>query len=236
MTFKKLFNSSKPIIGMIHTGTTDGYSMLELAQREIEMYLRYGISPLIENFFGSAEDCEAVLKWMRQVHPDAVYGLNILGNYKKAFALAAKYGARFIQIDSVCGHLEPKADAKYAAELAQCRADVDVVLLGGVRFKYQPIRSGRSLQGDLLLGIERCDAIVCTGEGTGMPTSMGKVDAFREVLGDFPIIVGAGVTLDSLTETLHKADGAIVGSWLKFDHNANNPVNEELVKQFRQKM
>ena len=52
------------------------------------------------------------------------------------------------------------------------------MLLGGVRFKYQPVHSGRTLEEDLRIGMERCDAIVCTGEGTGIPTPLGKVEEF----------------------------------------------------------
>lgn len=132
---------------------------------------------------------------------------------------------------SVCGHLEPEDDMLYAEQLAATRSKADVVLLGGVRFKYQAVRSGRSLEEDLRLVAGRCDAIVCTGEGTGVPTPFGKVEEFREVLDDFPIIVGAGVTLDTAAETFRLADGAIVGSWFKYGHHATYPVNNEFVQQ-----
>ena len=49
---------------------------------------------------------------------------------------------------------------------------------------------------------------------------------------DFPVIVGAGVTLEAARETMCKSDGMIVGSWFKFDHKAQNMVNETYVKAF----
>lgn len=107
MEFDKMFGR-KPVFGMIHTNQTGDAPMLELAKTEIGIYLRHGIYPLIENYFGSADDCEEVLTWIRKEHPDAIYGVNILGDYTSAFELAGKYGAKFIQIDSVCGHLAPK--------------------------------------------------------------------------------------------------------------------------------
>lgn len=231
MRYVELFKGQKPLIGMIHTNRTDGCTTLELAQKEIEVYFRYGIYPLIENYFGSTEDCEDILAWMQKEHPDAIYGVNILGNYTEAFHLAKEYGASFIQIDSVCGHLKPKDDEKYAEQLSQLRKDSDVVLLGGVRFKYQPVLSGRSQEEDLKLGAERCDAIVCTGGGTGQPTPFDKVREFKSVLNDFPVIVGAGVTIDTIGETYRVADGAIVGSWFKEKHRDYFNVNEEYVKQ-----
>ena len=235
MKFTELFQNQKPLMGMIHTNCTSTCTTLELAKKEVEIYLRYGIYPLIENYFGSSLDCEEVLAWMQKKYPDTIYGVNILGDYSKAFGLAKQYGAKIIQIDSVCGHLKPKDDNVYADRLAQIRQEVDVVLLGGVRFKYQAVRSGRSLEEDLKLGMERCDAIVCTGEGTGLPTPFGKVKEFKAVLDDFPIIVGAGVTLDTIQETFRLSDGAIVGSWFKDGHSDTGNVNEVYVSQMMER-
>ncbi len=231
MKFSELFENEKPLIGMIHCNYSQDYSVLDLAKREIDIFLKYGIHPLIENYFGTAEDCETVLAWMHEEHPDAIYGVNILGDYHEAFRLAKKYGASFVQIDSVCGHLAPKDDEKYAKQLSKLRKDVDVVLLGGVRFKYQIVRSGRSLEEDLKLGMERCDAIVCTGEGTGIPTPFGKVEEFKSIVKDFPVIVGAGVTMNTIEETLRLSDGAIVGSWFKDTHCETGNIKEEYVSQ-----
>ncbi len=236
MKYEALFKGRKPLIGMIHTGCMQGEDMLETAKREIEIYLKNGMYPLIENYFGTSADCEKVLAWLQEYYPKAVYGVNILGDAEEAFLLARTYGARFIQIDSVCGHLETDRDEEYAEELKMLRKKCDVVLLGGVRFKYQPICSGRSLKEDLLLGMERCDAIVCTGEGTGIPTPIGKVQEFKSVLNDFPVIVGAGVTIDTVEETFRLADGAIVGSWVKDNHDAYNPVNEQYVELMSRKI
>ena len=235
MKFTELFQNQKPLIGMIHTNHSHKYNVLDLAKKEIDIYLKYGIHPLIENYFGSVRECEKVLAWMQNEHPDAIYGVNILGDYYEAFRLAKQYGAKFIQIDSVCGHLRPKEDEVYAKRLGQLRQETDVVLLGGVRFKYQMVRSGRSLEEDLKLGAERCDAIVCTGEGTGIPTPMGKVQEFKAILGDFPVIVGAGVTLDTIQDTFRLSDGAIVGSWFKDGHCDTGDVNEDYVSQMKER-
>lgn len=61
MKFETLFEDRKPLIGMIHTDSTEEYTTLELARKEIEIYQRYGVYPLIENYSGLAEDCEDVL-------------------------------------------------------------------------------------------------------------------------------------------------------------------------------
>lgn len=234
MEFEKVFGkNSKPVFGMIHTGHTIEMNMLELAKEEIEIYLRHGIYPLIENLFGSADDCEEVLRWMHSTHPDTIYGVNILEDYTLAFELAEKYGAKFIQIDSVCGHLIPEEDEEYAEHISYLRKLYpDIMLLGGVRFKYLVVESGRSVEEDLLLGKERCDAIVCTGTKTGLQTPREKVRNFTKVIGETPVVVGAGVTSFTARETAAVADGAIVGSWLKEGHQVTGTVNETYVEDF----
>ena len=236
MKYQELFGTCKPVFGMLHLKGDGVVSMLERAKQEIQAYLDAGVDALlVENYFGSADDCETVLAYLQKEYQDSVYGVNILGDYATAFELAAKYGAKFIQIDSVCGHLRPMQDERFAQKLKAAREKADVVLLGGVRFKYQPINSGRTLEEDLMLGAQRCDAIVVTGAGTGMETPVQKVEQFRAILGDFPLVVGAGVTLDTVEDTFRCGDGAIVGSWFKVNHDAHGDVCEEYVKSFMDK-
>lgn len=233
MKFNDLFGSRKPVMAMLHLKSDARMSMLERAQAEARCYLENGVEALlVENYFGSADDCETVLAWLQREYPHVIYGVNILGDFERAFELADKYNARFIQIDSVCGHLKPGSDAIYEQKLNALRRTSDAAVLGGVRFKYQPIRSGRTVEEDLAFGVRRCDAIVVTGAGTGMTTPIQKVIEFRQVLGDFPLIMGAGVTPDTLDETFRYCDGAIVGSYMKDGHRDVGDVNAGYVKEF----
>lgn len=77
-----------------------------------------------------------------------------------------------------------------------------------------------------------CDAIVCTGLGTGIITPIEKVTDFKEHIGNFPVIVGSGVTQESAKHTIEFADGAIVGSWFKCMHKDYIMVNEKYVQDF----
>ena len=84
MTFKEVFKGRKPVIGMIHTNSDCETSMLDLAKKEIGIYLKYGVVPLIENYFGSAHDCAEVLEWMPSTHPEMINGVNIFGDKELA--------------------------------------------------------------------------------------------------------------------------------------------------------
>ena len=71
-----------------------------------------------------------------------------------------------------------------------------------------------------------------TGEGTGISTDLEKIKTFRTILGDFPLIVGAGMTADTAQEQLTYSDGAIVGSYFKESGITDNPVDEKRVQDF----
>lgn len=227
----KLDYSQKPLIAMLHL--KGGSDMLDIMIREANVYYENGIDAVLaENYFGSAEDCERALAWLAKNFPDRLYGVNVLGDYHKAFELAKEYGAAFVQIDSVCGHLPPKMDISFANELTEAEENRTFDVLGGLRFKYQPVRSGRTLAEDAELAKMRCDAVVTTGDGTGYDTPTEKLMEFRSVLSDFPLIVGAGVTAGTVAEKLKYSDGVIVGSWLKDYHEDIGDVNEDHVKRF----
>ena len=232
-TLKEVFGVDKPIIGMIHLSGFGRDEVMEIARREIEIMYRIGVNAvLVENYFGDETDVENALKYLQDNYPDKVYGVNVLGDPDVAFDLARKYGAKFVQIDSVCGHALPQHDSELAKYLERLRGERDIFLLGGVRFKYTQHLSGRSLEEDLKLGMARCDAIVVTGSGTGISTDLEKIKTFRSILDDFPLIVGAGMTAETAQEQLVFSDGAIVGSYFKEFGETEYPVDEERVKEF----
>ncbi len=110
----------------------------------------------------------------------------------------------------------------------------NVSVLGGVWPKYYRPVEGSDLKEDLTKAKMLCDAIVVTGSGTGMETPIDKIKTFREIVSDFPLIIGAGVTSDNI-ENLEVADGAIIGSYFK-NGNTTSKVDRELVKLFMNKL
>ena len=232
-SFYNAFKCEKPIIGMLHLKGSGKADIIENAVYEAELMIKNGVNALLtENYFGSAEDVENVLKVLQNDFKNIAYGVNILGDFAEAFRLADKYGAGFIQVDSICGHLTPEQEELYLSFIDELRNNSNAILLGGVRFKYQPVKSGRSLSEDLAIGKQHCDAIVVTGEGTGINTDIEKIKEFRRELGEFPLIVGAGMTDETVKEQLESSDGGIVGSFFKYDGDAYNYMDEGRIKKF----
>ncbi len=226
----KLDFSRKPVIAMLHLKGAGDEDIIEKLKTETEIYFRNGVDAvLVENYFGSIRHCEMALMYLSENYPDNYYGVSILGDYEKSFELAKRYKADFVQIDSVCGHLPPFDDADYARQLIRRSQGRAFQILGGLRFKYQPICSGRSLLEDAEEAVKRCDAVVTTGTATGRECPTDKLIEFRKVLGDYPLIVGAGVTAENVSEKLEYADGIIVGSYLKDFHQDYGDVCEDYV-------
>lgn len=218
--FSGAFEVPKPILGMLHLGGATAPDRLSQALEEARIMAGDGIDGLVvENYFGDADDVERVLDRLLGLNLGPRIGVNVLRNNDRAFALAHGYPVAFIQIDSVCGHLPPDQDESFARGLATNRAAVSAILFGGVRFKYQPVLSGRSEDEDVRLGATRCDALVVTSDATGQETDSAKVRRFRAATaGRTPLLIGAGMTEANVGTKLALADGAIVGSWFKEDH------------------
>lgn len=222
------FPGAIPVFAMLHHKGDDPADIQTRTRREIDVLWSAGVDAVIvENYFGGVDDVIATCEYLRAERPEVAFGINVLKDDAEAFRIAREYGARFVQLDSVAGHLAPAEDADFADWLAAERAASDLLVLGGVRFKYQPVNSGRSLEEDLLLGVERSDAIVVTGEGTAITTPHDKTREFRRVVGaDFPLVIGAGVTPSSAAADLADADALVVGSALKDTYADTGDVDE----------
>ena len=233
MNFADVFQKSKPVIGMLHLGGETPSEVVDIAKREAEIMYEAGVAAvLVENYFGDRIDVENTLKMLQKEFSGCVYGVNILGSFTKSYDLALAYGAKFMQVDSICGHLPPEEEPAFVQMIEENRKKGELFVLGGVRFKYQPVLSRRPLPRDLEHGRRLCDAIVVTGDATGMDTGMGKISEFRRLLGDFPLIVGAGLTAETCVEQLSVADGGIVGTYFKENGVTKRPMDPVRVNEF----
>ena len=231
--FLELFAHKKPIMAMLHLKGDSPEQRLERAIVEADIYAACGVDAIIvEDYYGDAADVERVLAYLSRQRPEYVLGVNVLDNFATSYELAAQYGAKFMQVDSICGHLAPADEPAYYAMIDGYRRNGRVAVIGGVRFKYQPYLSGRSLAEDLAIGMQHCDAIAVTGSGTGVDTDTAKISEFRSIIGSFPLVVGAGMTKALVAEKLAIADAAIVGSTFKDTRKDSGEVSAIHVMEF----
>ena len=197
--FLDLFNTKKPVIGMIHLKGNNDEEVFGIAKKEIDDYYNNGVDAVIvENYFGTYHNMPPVLEYLQDNFKDHIYGVNCLYMNTMTFELAIKYSG---------------------------------AVIGGVRFKHCPYLSGRTLEEDLKIAMTRCDAIAVSQDETGQETSMDKIQEFRNIIGDFPLIVGAGMTAENCKKQFAVADGGIVGSYFKDTYEATGIVDPEHVKK-----
>mgnify|MGYP003752265467 CR=1 FL=1 len=222
-----LFGAQKPVIGMIHLAHRCEGDMVGDALKEMQIYEDEGVSgAIVEDYpyFVNGRHCRAspkeicnVMSAINEADFDVVVGVNCLQNPRLSAAVSRSYGGKFVQYDSVQG------DGFDLEALGQ-------FVLGGVGFKYQPV-SGNSAEYDLAEGMKRCDAVVTTGDGTGIATPMSRLTEYKDILGDFPLIVGAGVNPDNAYIQSKVVDGAIVGSCFKWGGDTRKMVDRGLVRE-----
>ncbi len=91
----------------------------------------------MEDYFGTYGDMRRALEYIREAKSEIVYGVNCLNIDAMGFELAQEFGAAFVQLDSVVGHVKPRDEEALEAFLDLYRGRYDGCVLGGVRFKYQ---------------------------------------------------------------------------------------------------
>lgn len=230
--FLSLFQNEKPIIGMIHLKGKDDEDVFERAKKEIAIYIEHGVDGIIlETYFGNYYQLERILEYVEKSNLPVVYGVNCLNVDHLGFHLANKYHAQFVQIDSVVGHVKERDEPSLHEFFKIERENSDACLIGGVRFKYQPVLSSHTVEEDLKTAMTRCDGICVTGEATGENTSIEKIKQFKDTVGNFPVIVAAGITKETLEEQMSIADAAIIGSYFKDTRIDTGDVCAEHVKE-----
>jgi membrane complex biogenesis BtpA family protein len=75
------------------------------------------------------------------------------------------------------------------------------------------------------------DGLIVSGPATGEVTPVGDVKRVRSAVPDVPLLVGSGVTPESVAELLSVADGVIVGTSLKRDGDVRAPVDPARVRR-----
>ena len=65
----------------------DVQEAIDQARKELDIYLRQGAYPLVEDHFGSVHECETVLSWLHKERPGAIYVVIILSDGREALLL-----------------------------------------------------------------------------------------------------------------------------------------------------
>jgi len=169
-------------------------------------------------------------------------GVNLLRNSGlEAYSVAVAAGAGFVRVNGLVevlasdsGLLEPEAPRLAPARLAhpgvRVLADVACKHAASLSLAALTLQAGLDPRGALALlareAVERggADAVIVTGLRTGEPPDPRDLEAVRGAV-EAPVLVGSGLTPENAGALLARADGAIVGSYVRRGGRAGAPLD-----------
>lgn len=167
-------------------------------------------------------------------------GINVLANAAiPSLAIAKACEAKFIRVNQFAnayvaneGFMQGDAGRimRYRAKLDA--RDVAIFADSHVKHGSHSIMADRSIT-ELTrdLAFFDADAVIATGQRTGDGATLGELQEI-ETAANLPVLVGSGVTPDTIGPIMAHARGVIIGSWLKVEGVMENPVEPTKVAQF----
>jgi membrane complex biogenesis BtpA family protein len=249
---------SRTLIGMVHLAPLPGSprwqgSMAEVidgALSDARALVEGGIGVLLVENFGDVPfapgrvESSAVAALsvaaaaLRAAFPAAPLGVNVLRNdARSALAVACATGAAFIRANVHAGAVVAdqgllQSDAH--ATLRERRLlGANVAIFADVQTKHAAPLAPTDVEHEARDLVQRAlaDALIVTGRATGEAAALADVKRVRDAVPEVPVVVGSGVSAESIADVLAVADGVIVGTWLKRDGRVGNPVDPSRVRR-----
>ena len=251
-----LFGVDKPIIGMVHLPPLPGSPnyqggglapIVEWALRDVETYQQAGVDGLIvENmwdhpyFVGEDVPAEAMTAQAVAAHEvvkaaTVPTGINVIHNGGRvALSIALAAGATFIRVCILTGARlwdTGELDHGCASRLLRHRKNLQaehIKIFADVDKKHSVPFPGLDLETHIeWTDFYLADAFIVSGRMTGDAPSIEKVRRAKELSRNRPLLLGSGTSAENIGEFLRYADGAIVGTSVKTDGQAENPVDPQ---------
>ena len=165
-------------------------------------------------------------------------GINVLRNDGcSALAIALAVGAAFIRVNVLTGAMltDQGVIEGIAADLLRYRKSIGaeaVRVLADVQVKHAAPLVARPIEQEVdeLIGRGGAEGIIVSGWGTGAPTDPAMVGRVRAAAGAVPVLVGSGVTAETIGELARQADGFIIGTGFKVGGRVAMPVDPASVE------
>lgn len=255
--FHNLFGAGKPLIGVLHLLPLPGAPLYDGAMQkvydralaELEIFKRHKLdSVIVENFRDMPyfpgrvppETVAAMAVVSREIvrAADMPVGVNVLrSDGEAAVAVAVASGAHYVRVNVHMGAVVAdqglvQGSSPFSVRLRSALKST-VLIFADVGVKHAAPLAGRTLDIETRDLAERglADAIIVSGERTGLETSRADIDQVRAAT-SLPILVGSGATPDNIDRVMPTVNGLIVGSYFKKDGAGHNFVDEGRVEQF----
>jgi membrane complex biogenesis BtpA family protein len=217
-----------------------GFDGLIIENMHDAPYLRREVGPEIVSAM------TAVGAAVRDMMHDRPLGVQILaGANRAALAVAHAIDAQFIRAEGfVFASIadEGLLDEADAGPLLRYRKMIGADGVGGIRIfaDVKKKHASHAITADVDVGETAkaaeffgADGVIITGIATGKAITINDLGAAR-VATTLPLIVGSGVTPESVKDLFAYADALIVGSWYKRDGVWSNPPDAKRAKELVQ--
>lgn len=95
------------------------------------------------------------------------------------------------------------------------------VHFGGVAFKYQPQAWNPALEART--AVPYMDVLTTSGDATGQPPSIAKIEAMRGAIRDKPLAIASGMTPENVGRYLNYVDCVLVATGISFSGTELDP-------------
>jgi len=253
-----LFNTDKPIIGVVHLpplpgspGNTLPFAhIIERALSDARKLVGNGIDAIIAENYGdvpffpdrvephTVAAMTLIVDRIKSEYAKLRVGVNVLRNDAvSAIAIATITNADFIRVNVHCGAMltdQGVIEGKAYETLRYRRTlESDVRIFADVMVKHAvPLSMTNietSAQDTYYRGL--ADSLIVTGVATGSTANLEEVCKVKSAVPEAAVFVGSGVTEENLKSVLRYADGVIIGTALKKDGKTINEVDAERVKR-----
>jgi membrane complex biogenesis BtpA family protein len=257
MSFHDLFDRRKLLIGVLHLRPLPGAPLYdgdlekvyEHALMELDVFKRHALdSVIVENFRDMpyfpgrvpAETVAAMAAVSREVVRAAgmPVGVNVLrSDGEAAVAVAAASGAHYVRVNVHMGAVAADQGIVQGSSQLSVRLrsalKSRVLIFADVGVKHAAPLAARRLDIETRDVAERglADAVIVTGDRTGLEANTGDIDVVREAT-DLPLLIGSGATPENIDRVLPRVNGLIVGSYFKKDGAGRNDVEPARVERF----
>lgn len=254
----QIFDTLKPVIAMVHFPALPGAPLHEITKgmepivdhvkRDLEALQDAGVDGVMfcnENDrpyqFTAQPSTIASMAYVigrTKSEISIPYGVDILWDPVAAVALAHSVGACFVR-EVFTGIYESDMGLwqSRAAEAVRLRAQLgnpeNIRLLFNVSAEFASPFGRRSVAeiAQSVAFSSLPDGICVSGPMTGSPVASSELERVTSLLEEVPVFVNTGVRQDNVEKYLSVADGAIIGTALKYDGKTFNAVDKNRAKQ-----
>ncbi len=176
----------------------------------------------------------SIIEDVKKEYPNNWIGVNFL-DLDPEMALGAvseEVEVNALWLDDLC--IDEYAEVQERAARIKEKKPDDVVLFGGIAFKYQ--REVKDLRKVAQEAIKFCDVPTTSGDGTGLAANLAKIKAIKAALGKNHLAIASGITPENVFDYMDDVNYFLVAtgisqSFTELDSAKVKQLKENLEKE-----